>query len=589
MTPNRLMIMLAILVILVIFGIVNNTKTVNRSMDRSSSFVSPVGLIDYQRKGIYNTTSRLFTNTLSSHDEIFKKSHVERSLNDEMIQNDLSEWKRFWNHSIAFTKTTDMTLGERQRLWKQLEGQTEASTKLFQDLFEAFPIPKDSISLYNYDAANELIATLLQAQRDGRNFTVVASGGSATAGGGNPSVPQELRYYSILTGYLNAILSSSNRNEKPTVKWIGQGHGFRNSLHTAIFFDSFIPSDTDLLIWEFSINDPSIALKKHELILRSARDNLLTWLTRVKRMQNPPKVLLIYQWDPPFHRDNTTKIASRTFDAHANLARKFDFVVGHVHMAKYIDELEIPNCQTYNRCPILSDHCHISKTGHIATAFLLLNLLNPTMTHEFLASTEIDDDDDSYEWSCGVETKAKRILKEVMTTSSKEWRPPAGSWTHELPLYAQGRLIVGPRKGNTHPLGYEDPVRQDRQLATSIYMCDNANQLGSFSVITPLEPLTNVRVVIMTFKNQDLMQTESFRVRLNGSNETTNGELVPVRVKRRAETFAQWQCHVACPWGDSVDVYVYIFEAMQSTVSSMELCTPTIPVPKPKIQSVAFW
>jgi hypothetical protein len=308
-------------------------------------------------------------------------------------------------------------------------------------------------------------------------------------------------------------------------------------------------------------------------------------------MTNPPKVILIYKWDPPFHRDTATqKIVSRAFDAHGAMARQFKFVVGHVHLAAYIDELQIRNCQGNNKCPILSDHCHIGKIGHMATAFLLLNFLNPSKVSEVLPSTaDVNIDHANYEWSCGVETDAKRILKEVTTTASKEWRAPLGTWTLELPLHAPGRLVDGPRMGNPHPVGAEDPVRSDRQRATSIYMCDNANEVGSFSVVASLEPLRNARVVLLTFRNHDLMDTDSFQVRLNGSSERTKGVLVPVRVKRSADIQEEWRCHFSCPWSHSADVYVYVFDEPQAAVHSMELCTPTIPIPKPKVQSVVFW
>ncbi|CAJ1959833.1 unnamed protein product [Cylindrotheca closterium] len=520
---------------------------------------------------------------------------------NERIKNadDMRIWEIIWRDAtIPSIKTTDVPMKERERTWKQLSDQTPiVSMKHVQDLFAAFPIPRDAIQHYNQDAFHGLISSLIQAQRDGRNFTIVANGGSATAGGGNPSTPEEHRYYPSFSRYLNALLVPAHfvkdGGKPPTVQWVNQGHGFRTSLHTAIFFDSFIPSDTDLLIWEFSINDPSIGLRDQDLILRSARDSLLSWLYQVKRMKNPPKVILIYKWDPPFHRDNATqKIVSRAFDAHGTMARQFPFVIGHIHLADYIGELQIPNCEKWNQCPILSDHCHISKIGHMATAFLLLNFLNPNKASEFLSPTaDVTIDDANYEWSCGVETEAKRILKEVTTTPSKEWRPPIGTWTADLPLHTHGRLVEGPRMGNPHLIGAEDPMRIDRQQAISIYMCDNDNEKGSFSVVVtpPLEPLRNARVVLFTFRNQDLMDSDSFQVRLNGSTEKAKGELVPVRVKRNLDIQEEWRCHFSCPWSYSADVYVYVFHEPQATVHSMELCTPTIPIPKPKVQSVVFW
>lgn len=61
-------------------------------------------------------------------------------------------------------------------------------------------------------------------------------------------------------------------------------------------------------------------------------------------------------------------------------------------------------------------------------------------------------------------------------------------------------------------------------------------------------------------------------MRLNGSNEITKGGLVPVGVRRNKEFYDQWRCHLSCSWGQSVDVYEYVFEEPQATVHSMDLC-----------------
>mmetsp|Transcript_32939 Transcript_32939/g.79686 ORF Transcript_32939/g.79686 Transcript_32939/m.79686 type:complete len:647 (-) Transcript_32939:75-2015(-) len=519
-------------------------------------------------------------------------------------ENDRGAWESLWRHRISSLsdKTKDTSIEERQRLWQPLLDQPPNSNVTHQfaaisELFAAFPPPKDSISLYNTDAYNSLISSILQAHKEGRNFTIVASGGSATAGGGWISVRQEQRYYSKFAGYLNELLPS-HQTSNPTVQWIGQGHGFRNSLHTAIFFDSFIPLDTDLLLWEFSINDAITSLNDDELIARSARENLLPWLYQVKRMKQPSKVILIYKWDAEFKVDEkTNRTICRAFDANGSLARQFDFVVGHIHMGNYINELGISECKIYESCPLLRDRCHVTEIGHAAIAFLLINFMNPNRlpSQPQAQDSFIGDSTTDYQWSCGNETEAKLVLKQVMTTmvnSSVEWRSPLGAWTLELPVVdgqvTPRRLEPGPAIGDRNYVGKQDPLRQDRQSTTSLYRC-GVNESNSFSLVAPLEPMADVRVVLLTFRIRPVLNTKGIEFRLNGSNMTTNGELVPLQSTIRSSIMNDWRCSLPYPWGNSLDVYVYIFREPQPLVHSIELCTPKKFTRRPQVQSLAFW
>ncbi|CAJ1934674.1 unnamed protein product [Cylindrotheca closterium] len=333
---------------------------------------------------------------------------------------------------------------------------------------------------------------MLQAQQNGRNFTIFASGGSLTAGAAKhqESAPDGARYYSKLASYLNMLLltttsTTSNQSsvvekQTTTVQAIGQEHGARTGLHTAIFFDSFIPTDTDLLLWEL------------ELILETPKQTLLVWLQEVSRMKTPAKVILLYYWDTLYTPNETTnEIGCQVFQANSDIARQFDFVLGHVNVASYIKEGDFPGCSIWKTCPLLPDTHHASKLGH---------------------------------------------------------------------------------------------------LATPVYHCGGTSENKSFSLIAPLKPMKEVRVVLLVFKRHgSIIKVADIDLFLNGANTTTNGELVPMQASKDPTIHQEWPCHLVAGWSAFADTYWYVFAKPQPLVHLMRLCTPSKVRSTPKIQTVAFW
>jgi len=362
-----------------------------------------------------------------------------------------------------------------------------------KDSFASFQQPEDSISIYDENAYHGLISKLVQAKRKGQNFTVVAHGGSTTAGGAG--VLKEDRYYSRFADFLNLLLSRSDVSEgaHQPVKSIGQGHGSRNSLHSAILFDNFVPPDTDLLLWEFSINDSGQRKLPERVRLKLSKMNLIAWLHEVEKMERPPKVLLIYYCDLKYDDNKGISFASH------DIARQFDFVVGHVNVGKYLDELKLPSCETYLTCPFLADPIHASQIGHLATAFLLLNLLDPNRLTRTSVKQETFMNETKYEWSCGVETEEKQILKDVITNSSTGWKSPLGQWTLDLPVLdsvTPRRLIFLQTDYQIENVGKASPIRQDSKHITSLNYC-GATESESSSLITAREPMRDIRVMLM--------------------------------------------------------------------------------------------
>mmetsp|Transcript_1264 Transcript_1264/g.2526 ORF Transcript_1264/g.2526 Transcript_1264/m.2526 type:complete len:634 (+) Transcript_1264:92-1993(+) len=526
---------------------------------------------------------------------------------DSKSQNQYSTWERMWRSQIPEAdpnEDDDFFSFENKRLWQLLSNET--GTSEFSDLFAAFPSPQrqKSISVYNEDAYDSLISKLVKSHKNGQNVTIVASGGSTTCGAAKnqPAIPQGERYYSQFAGYLNALLSDDEEGKdtpRQTVQWIGQGHGARTSLHTAIFFDSFIPVDSDLLLWEFSINDAIDWFQDPEVFRQSLQSDLMVWLEEVSRMKRPAKVILVYYWNTPYHHDATAnEIVGRAFEAHATIAREYDFVVGHVNVASFIDEVYFPGCTSWETCPLLSDKHHASKLGHVVTAYLLLNLLNPSK--ELLLPPAMEDDvivrggegSSNYEWNCGVETDAKLILKHAVTDPTIGWKSPLGTWTLDLPAYDQKtprNLVAGPGLGDIEVVDKADPIRQDRKRSTALGYCNSSGD-ASFSVIAPLEPMERVQAVLLVFKRHEtVLDSPDINVLLNGSNVTTNGQLLPMRAEKDPSILRNWPCHFSGGWSSFADTYWYTFEEPQSMINSMELCIPSNVRITPKIQAVAFW
>ncbi|CAJ1959819.1 unnamed protein product [Cylindrotheca closterium] len=601
-----------------------NVKDVATKHDKTEHGIDQNIII---RRGNDNQTNALFNE--SSHDDDANDETKDISTDDESSSSSSSfeeeekepqdghstVWLRIWGSHIAAVdpnEDDDFSIGDNKGLWQRLSSNETSSTlsskSILIDLFAAFPRPKqqNSAAVYNKDAYDSLISKLVKSRKQGRNFTIVASGGSTTCGAAKdqPAIPQGERYYSRLAGYLNALLTDyqdddSTRQQTATVQWIGQGHGARTSLHTAIFFDSFIPVDTDLLLWEFSINDAIDWFGGDpELFRKSLQSDLLVWLEEVSRMKRPAMVMLIYYWNTPYHQNAAAnEIVGQAFEAHASIAKEYDFVVGHVNLGSFIDEVYFPGCTRWETCPLLSDKHHASRLGHVLTAYLLLNLLNPSKELLLPPGTKEDDDTRSessiYEWNCGVETDAKQILKQVLTAPTIGWKSPLGAWTLDLPAYDQmtsRQLVAGPRLGDIDLVDKADPIRQDRKRCTTLEYCGNGGTY--FSVIAPIEPMESVQAVLLVLKkHQTVLDTTDVNVILNDSNVTTNGQLVAMRTEKDPSIFRKWPCHFSGGWSSFADTYWYIFEKPQSAVNSMALCIPSNAriITPPKIQAVAFW
>ncbi len=146
---------------------------------------------------------------------------------------------------------------------------------------------------------------------------------------------------------------------------------------------------------------------------------------------SPPKVILIYLWKAPFALNGDRRVNNPVYKSHAKMAKKFHFVVGHVNLKNYFDELNSAaglGLRGLKRL-FLADVHHPNSLGHLSISFLLMNLLRygrkwTNSKHQEQRELE------NYDWFCGNETKDKSFLRSRVVGDSIDadlgWQSPVG-------------------------------------------------------------------------------------------------------------------------------------------------------------------
>ena len=370
-----------------------------------------------------------------------------------------------------------------------------------------------------------------------------------------------------------------------------RGHGTRNSLHSAVFAPSFIPPESHLILWEFSINDCGQHIPGEQNIVEQQRSMLLAWLKEIERLRPdspPPKVIFVYLWKSPILLNNQHRIMNPVHDAHAHLAREFDFVVGHVNVASYIEGLELKFEDM--RTLFLSDAHHPNKTGHLVISFLLLNLLRG-----FPNSADMDLLDheqrhhhqqhwnsslkhsEQYTWFCGTENEDKRFVRSQIVEYDSEkslfqgWRSPLGVATMEMPqndIKVGSRQLVFDQISSTNKiiLGKQDPRRNDRQgsVALSCCMGENAPINGYTTVSVPegSKPMKDVQSLFLGFAPQ-FSDVRNLKVYVDSVERNVDGRLIRA-LNEEWPCFWSWQNMYTPMW--------FAFSKEQASVSSIHIC-----------------
>jgi lysophospholipase L1-like esterase len=473
-----------------------------------------------------------------------------------------------------------------------------------QELFGLFPRPiqPEILQIYNQTTYQDLVQSLVDVKNNKNStFTICANGGSVSAGGGGIALPG--RYFSILARYLSDVMDDSgNTLHTPGVVVLNRAHGTRNSLHSAVFAPYNLPYDTDLLLWEFAINDFGYHISD-ETRVQQVQSILLAWLREVEQLKpRPPKVILIYLWKRPFSPVNneTQRIDSPVFALHEQLARRFDFVVGHVNLASYLDELLNPPDFFSLKQAFLADRSHPNQAGHSAIAFLLMHLLRgtgvgsntPSNANSIDTSASFphshDDEIEAYNWHCGNETTQKRFLQSRIVSqpqssgggaddSTSGWRSPLGTMTLEVPQNEQGsqprQLILDNSTGSNATitiLGKQDPLRIDRQRSVAMECCSfSSNDEKAQDAFTTIRlansteiPMRGVQAIFFGF-GTGVAKVDDIKVYLNGEPTVTAATLLQVVPE-------EWPCFWS--WEDLYSPFWLILSEEQPSVSSMSFC-----------------
>jgi hypothetical protein len=335
-----------------------------------------------------------------------------------------------------------------------------------------FPKPnrQDTTSIYNRDAWIALSRVLTTR----KEFSLCANGGSSTSGGGPPTVVGGQFYFKFID-YMNTTGVTA---PDAKVDIIERGHGARNSLHSAMLAASFLPPHIDILLWEFAINDRHNGIRDNDRRRLEEKNELILWLEQVSKIKpRPPLVVLAYLWNAPFNDDIDGKVLSDNFVSHQRVAAEYEFVVGHVNLASYIDELQWG--MELSRKFLLADKHHPSRMGHAVLAHLLLDLVVDE-DRQVVTVANITNQKTPYKWACGTESTEKRLIQ-----SRVDGKHPLASFTMELPRNDQvypGMLVSVPSKTTkTAILGKQLPSRLDRKMGLIVPCCHD-NQTLDFVV-----------------------------------------------------------------------------------------------------------
>jgi hypothetical protein len=300
-----------------------------------------------------------------------------------------------------------------------------------------------------------------------KQFSLCANGGSSTAGGGGTGGAQ---FHVKFVDYMNSMGVTPSDTK---VSIIERGHGTRHSLHSAMLADSYFPPNIDILLWEFATNDVGYRIRDKKRKSLEEKNALILWLEQVSKIKpRPPLVVLAYMWTTPFNIMGNGKVRNDVFLSHQRVAAEYEFVVGHVNLASYVEELQWGN--EFSKKFLLADLHHPSRMGHAVLAHLLLDLVideerQVSNTRNYTTPRT------PFQWACGTESTEKRLIQNRV-----EGKHPLASFTMEIPRNEEvgpGMLVLS-SESKTITSGKQDPKRKDRQRALKVPCCRDKQTLA---------------------------------------------------------------------------------------------------------------
>jgi hypothetical protein len=393
----------------------------------------------------------------------------------------------------------------------------------------------------------------------GDTVRVVAVGGSPTAIG------------DYMKQFGERVRQVFNTTAKLVVS--NMGHGNRGSMFTAPQLDSFVPSNTDIILWEFSINDEFRRPGKVADRPNSA-DGVLPisyFLAKAMALPNPPIVILSYLWNYPM----LPRPVGSVF-AHSKKARSaFPNVLGYVNLA----EVVTGGMQSKDYHYILRDTHHPSLWGNKLWGHLLAHtLLNsfkyvekgapvPTLPAlppiEALGNLDAD--------LCGRDREKQMTFVFDTVWPLMVQRSPPISYTEILPRLPQDVNSImqhlshmkNSEQSDTdvEMLGKASGGREDRQNVRLIPQCTADGQLKgmmSFGVRKDgvLQDSTNVDGLILNFNAKSMLSLKIALVDVDGKQHAISAgrgpdgfTLANLHAAGYCSAFKQIRCALVTPKG----------------------------------------
>jgi hypothetical protein len=362
-----------------------------------------------------------------------------------------------------------------------------------------FPItnPQDSrvTAVYNAEALNKL-NRIKEKIKQGEKITLVMNGGSSSAFVPN-GTPDDRFYLRFVNDYLKSELNAK-------VNIIDRAHGSRNSAHSAHLMTSFLPhQEVDILLWEFSINDGTQA--------DDVRNAFILWLRNVaSRSTSPPLVILVYLWKSPFSVDKNGKVYCRTFEQHDMIGAEYDFVLGHVNVAAYLDSLRWDAHDL--KAAFLADAHHPNALTHHIVAKLLSHLVSKASESFTPIRKHVPANKTDIKWVCGNETKDKKLLESFFNETKGIAK---ASFTADFPRNEEGTnpFMLVPQYNNSFKymsFGKVNDQRSDRQNGLIIPCCQS-NSFVEFNLTNIQQP----KAIMVSLRCDD-KRKEWLRIRKNG-------------------------------------------------------------------------
>jgi hypothetical protein len=422
-----------------------------------------------------------------------------------------------------------------------------------------FPKPSttdhDMVAIYSKDAWFKLRHMLTT-----RQVTLLVSGGSSMTGAGVVDAK----------GVCQQLFADAFYN----VTVVDRAHGGRNSFHSMQLMHSFFPQHTDVIIWEFAINDGVNNAGIHKIAQLEQRNQLILFLDQVARVakdrnQEPPLVILLYLWTTPFTIASGW-IDQHDFDSHRHLGETYDFVVGQVNAARYVMSWQLGEAEA--KAVALSDDRHPNARGQMILAYLLIDFV--TNTQRLEKPKEVNQTRPSFTWACGVDAPGKRLVRNLL-----EKRHPVASFTEELPkndVLLPGMLSsVAFLNTSVEARGPGHPLRRDRQRCAIIPCCGVANMSFDVSHYSPIQGIH-----------------ANLSPNINGATVFFDGE----NVTNKFISAQKWKCLPSISMGVGRFLVDWVVLKEERNVSSISFCnhvptcgTASAPRPALGLMSMAVY